>query len=65
MVGFTSIQSKFEEMDLYRREVLSDVRGVHFNSIIYYSERDVVIPHIEIRTARQEDHDNLATIFNA
>lgn len=64
-VGFNGIRDKFQELELYRREVLSDVRGVHFNSYIYYSDRPHVIPAIEIRAARQEDHDNLAEIFNA
>lgn len=48
-----------------QREVLKEVRGVHFNSQIYFSSRVLVLPFIEIRAAKQEDHDDLADVFNS
>lgn len=65
VTGFDGIRNKFEELDLYRREVLSEVRGVHFNTVFYYSDRRVIIPQLEIRIAREEDHDDLAAVFNS
>lgn len=65
LVGFNAVKSKFKEMELYRREILSQVRGLHFDSQFWSSERGEVIPHLEVRPARQEDHDNLATVFNS
>ena len=47
------------------REYISLIRGVHPESEIYYSSRVHVIPYIEIREARQEDHDDLADVFNS
>ena len=64
-VGFNNVKSKFEEFELYRNEVLSDVGGVHFNSKFFHSDRRVVVPELEIRIAREEDHDDLAAVFNA
>ena len=53
------------ELELDNREVLSEVRGVHFNSKFFLSSRNMVIRHMEIRIAREEDHDNLAAVFNS
>ena len=64
-VGFNHIISKFEQMDLFRNETLSDVEGVSFNTKFFYSERSNVIPQLEIRIAREEDHDDLAAVFNS
>ena len=64
-VGFYNVKAKFELMDLYRNEVLSDVNGVHFDTKFYYSDRREVIHLLEIRIAREEDHDDLAAVFNS
>jgi hypothetical protein len=45
--------------------VIKDVRGIHFNSKVYFSSRVLVLPFIEVRVAKQEDHDDLADVFNS
>jgi len=52
-------------MTIRKRDVLKDVRGIHFNSKVLFSSRVLVLPFIEIRQARQEDHDDLADVFNS
>jgi hypothetical protein len=47
-----------------KRETLSAVRGVHIESRLYVSPRTNVLPYVEIRIAKQEDHDDLAEVFN-
>jgi hypothetical protein len=47
------------------REILKDVRGIHFNSKVFFSSRVLVIPFVEVRDARQEDHDDLSDVFNS
>lgn len=64
-IGFNSVRGKFEEMDMFRPEVLGEVKGIHFNTKFFYSNRHNVIPPLEIRTAREEDHDDLAAVFNS
>jgi len=44
---------------------LTTVRGLHRDSTIFYSSRIHVLPFIEIRPAKQEDHDDLADVFNS
>lgn len=44
---------------------MTTVRGIHRDSSIYYSSRINVLPFIEIRQAKQEDHDDLADVFNS
>jgi len=43
---------------------LSGIRGVHIESRLYFSPRTNVLPYVEIRIAKQEDHDDLAEVFN-
>ena len=43
---------------------LRDVRGIPPNSKVYFSSRVLLLPFIEIRRAAQEDHDDLADVFN-
>jgi hypothetical protein len=62
---FDPIKDYFEEIQCKHREVLKDVRGVHFNSKVFFSSRVLVLPFIEVRIARQEDHDDLADVFNS
>jgi hypothetical protein len=40
------------------------VRGVSENCEIYYSPASTCTPLLHIRMAREEDHDDLASIFN-
>lgn len=44
---------------------MATVRGIHKDSEIYFSSRVHVVPYIEIRKAKQEDHDDLADVFNS
>lgn len=32
---------------------------------MYFSSRVIVLPYVEIRDAKQEDHDDLADVFNS
>ena len=41
------------------------LKGVHFNTKFFYSDRRVVIPQLDIRIAREENHDDLAAMFNS
>lgn len=62
---FDPIKDYFQEIPCTHREVLKDVRGIHFSSRVFFSSRVLVLPFIEIRDARQEDHDDLADVFNS
>lgn len=44
---------------------MATVRGIHKDSEVYFSSRVHVVPYIEIRQAKQEDHDDLADVFNS
>lgn len=45
--------------------MLKEVRGIHHSSHVYFSSRVLVLPYVEIRDAKQEDHDDLADVFNS
>jgi hypothetical protein len=45
--------------------VIQNVRGIHRESHVYFSPRLNVLPFIEVRLAKQEDHDDLADVFNS
>jgi hypothetical protein len=62
---FGPIGEYFEEIACKSREVLKQVRGVHYNSKIWFSSRLLVLPYVKIRQAQQEDHDDLAAVFNS
>jgi|Laugresu1bdmlbdd_1035124.scaffolds.fasta_scaffold18735_3 hypothetical protein len=62
---FDPVRDYFEELPCEKREVLKEVRGIHPNSKIYFSSRVLVLPYVEIRDAKQEDHDDLADVFNS
>jgi hypothetical protein len=47
------------------REHMAAIRGIHKDSEVFFSSRVNVIPFIEIRPAKQEDHDDLADVFNS
>lgn len=40
------------------------MRGISPSSKIYFSSRVLILPFIEVRRAQQEDHDDLADVFN-
>jgi len=44
--------------------IVQEVRGIHAKSEIYYSQRHTCTEQIEIRIAREQDHDDLAEVFN-
>jgi len=62
---FEPISGYFQKLALKDREQMANVRGIHKDSEIYYSSRVHVVPYIEIRKAKQEDHDDLADVFNS
>jgi hypothetical protein len=62
---FDPLRDYFEELDCKNRDILKEVRGIHHASRIYFSSRVLVLPYVEIRDARQEDHDDLADVFNS
>jgi hypothetical protein len=49
---FQPVSEYYEEVPCRRREILKDVRGIHFNSKVFFSSRVLVLPYIEIRTAK-------------
>ena len=61
---FQPLVASFKEVMPKKREILSGVRGVHVESKLFYSPRTSVLPYVEIRIAKQEDHDDLAEVFN-
>jgi hypothetical protein len=44
---------------------MANVRGIHRDSSVFFSSRIHVLPFIEVRPAKQEDHDDLADVFNS
>lgn len=54
----------FEEIECKDPDVLQNVRGIAPNSKVSFSSRVLMLPFIEIRRAQQEDHDDLADVFN-
>ncbi len=62
---FDPVRDYFEELPCQQRDVLKEVRGIHPNSTLYFSSRVIVLPYVEIRDAKQEDHDDLADVFNS
>lgn len=62
---FEPVSAYFQKLALKDREQMATVRGIHKDSEIYFSSRVHVVPYIEIRKAKQEDHDDLADVFNS
>jgi hypothetical protein len=54
----------FEEVECKDQKVLQNVRGIAPSSRVFFSSRVLMLPFIEVRKAKQEDHDDLADIFN-
>ena len=44
---------------------MSGIRGINRDSNVFFSSRVHVLPFIEVRQAMQEDHDDLADVFNS
>lgn len=61
---FDPLSIYFEEVECKDPKVLSDVRGIAASSRVFFSSRVLMLPFIEIRHAQQEDHDDLADVFN-
>ena len=47
-----------------KKDVLANIKGVHPNTKLFFSPRTLVLPYVEIRTAKQEDNDDLAEVFD-
>ena len=62
---FGPLNEYYEKIQCKNRETLKQVRGVHYNSEVFFSSRLFVLPFVEIRFAKQEDHDDLAAVFNS
>lgn len=62
---FGPLQSYFGRLTVKDPTALQGVRGIHRDSHTYFSPRLNVLPFIEIRLAKQEDHDDLADVFNS
>ena len=54
----------FEEVECKDAKVLQNVRGIAPTSRVFFSSRVLMLPFIEVRRAQQEDHDDLADVFN-
>ena len=61
---FEPLGELFQEVELRNEAGLRDIRGIPPTSKVFFSSRVLLIPFIEIRTAKQEDHDDLADVFN-
>lgn len=61
---FDPLSIYFEEVECKDPKVLSDVRGIAPSSRVFFSSRVLMLPFIEVRHAQQEDHDDLADVFN-
>tara|TARA_B110000305_G_C19042015_1_gene448661 strand:- start:179 stop:358 length:180 start_codon:yes stop_codon:yes gene_type:complete len=54
----------FEELERQNDSALQNIRGLANNSKFFFSSRVLILPFIEVRPAQQEDHDDLADVFN-
>lgn len=55
----------FQEIPRKDQEVLKRVQGIHWDSKLYISYRNTTCDILEVRLAREEDHDDLAEVFNS
>jgi len=60
----SNVLELFVECKQRNPDILKKVRGIHKDSRLFYSPRENVFDFVEIRVAKQEDHDDLAEIFN-
>lgn len=61
---FDQISIFFEELEKHDEKALQNIRGLDHNSKFFFSSRVLILPFIEVRPAQQEDHDDLADVFN-
>lgn len=45
--------------------LIEKAEGMHIQSKVWFSDRSALIPLVEFREARQEDHDDLAAVFTS
>ena len=62
---FGPLQHLFGRLDITDTNVIPNVRGIDGQSEVFFSPRLNVLPFIEVRRAKQEDHDDLADVFNS
>lgn len=58
------VNTHFLKLKPKNPEILKKTIGIHHSSEVYYSPKLQVTEKLEIRMAREEDHDDLAEIFN-
>lgn len=58
------LKGHFLELNAQNRDVLKGLIGVSVKSRLFYTPKSHVVEDMEIRMAREEDHDDLAEIFN-
>jgi len=61
---FDQVSIFFEELERQNESALQNIRGLANNSKFFFSSRVLILPFIEVRPAQQEDHDDLADVFN-
>lgn len=62
--AYKMVRNHFLEFKVQNREILKKLIGVSYMSRVFYSPKSHVNEEMEIRMAREEDHDDLAEIFN-
>ena len=61
---FKPISSLYTKIEVQDVEILKNVKGLNIDCQLFYTPRIQVLPFVEIRVAKQEDHDDLASVFN-
>ena len=62
--AYRIVRAHFFEFKILDPNVLKKLIGISSKSRVYYSPKSHVNEDLEIRMAREEDHDDLAEIFN-
>ena len=60
---FNPIKSLFTQITLSDPEILKNF-GMNSECRLFYTNRITCLPYVEMRFAREEDHDDLANVFN-
>ena len=58
------LRQHFEEFKVADKSVLQNLIGISEKSKVFYSLKSYVNAKLQIRMAMEEDHDDLAEIFN-
>ncbi len=61
---YRTLHAHFLELKASNREILKGLVGISAKSKLFYTPKSHVVEDMEIRMAREEDHDDLAEIFN-